>query len=87
MYLVRIGHLSAPTLRHVKRMQPLRYMAEKADRGKVMATSDQSSVEGKYSDTLNLPQTDFPMRANAKQREPQLLYANAYKWQQVCLPA
>ena len=27
----------------------------------------------KYKDTLNLPQTDFPMKANLAQREPQML--------------
>lgn len=26
-----------------------------------------------YKDTLNLPQTDFPMKANLPQREPQML--------------
>ena len=26
-----------------------------------------------YKDTLNLPQTDFPMRAKLPQREPELL--------------
>ena len=26
-----------------------------------------------YKDTLNLPQTDFPMKANLAQREPQRL--------------
>ena len=26
-----------------------------------------------YKDTLNLPQTDFPMRGNLPQREPEML--------------
>jgi len=26
-----------------------------------------------YKDTLNLPQTDFPMKANLNQREPEML--------------
>jgi len=28
-----------------------------------------------YKDTLNLPQTDFPMKANLSQREPEMLKA------------
>ena len=28
---------------------------------------------GDYKDTLNLPKTDFPMRANLAQREPEIL--------------
>ncbi len=31
-----------------------------------------------YKDTLNLPQTDFPMKANLNQREPEMLA----KWEQ-----
>ncbi len=31
-----------------------------------------------YKDTLNLPQTDFPMRGNLAQREPDMLKA----WQE-----
>src|SRR3982750_3875487 len=34
-----------------------------------------------YKDTLNLPRTDFPMKANLAQREPQLLR----KWQETDL--
>jgi isoleucyl-tRNA synthetase len=34
-----------------------------------------------YKDTLNLPRTDFPMKANLAQREPQLLR----KWQEMDL--
>lgn len=32
--------------------------------------------------TLQLPQTDFPMRANAKEREPKLLFSEYYQWQE-----
>ena len=32
-----------------------------------------------YKDTLNLPQTDFPMRGNLPQREPERLA----RWQQM----
>ena len=31
-----------------------------------------------YKDTLNLPATDFPMKANLNQREPEMLA----KWQE-----
>ena len=31
----------------------------------------------KYNDTLNLPKTDFPMKANLSEREPEILS----KWQ------
>jgi len=31
-----------------------------------------------YKDTLNLPRTDFPMKANLAQREPELLK----KWEE-----
>jgi isoleucyl-tRNA synthetase len=34
-----------------------------------------------YKDTLNLPQTDFPMKANLNQREPEILA----KWEQIGL--
>jgi len=34
-----------------------------------------------YKDTLNLPQTDFPMKANLNQREPEMLA----KWEQTAL--
>ena len=34
-----------------------------------------------YKDTLNLPQTDFPMRGNLAQREPEMLK----QWQQMDL--
>ena len=34
-----------------------------------------------YKDTLNLPQTDFPMRANLPNREPEILK----HWQQIGL--
>ena len=34
-----------------------------------------------YKDTLNLPQTDFPMKANLNQREPEMLA----KWEQIGL--
>ena len=34
-----------------------------------------------YKDTLNLPQTDFPMRANLPNREPEMLK----HWQQIDL--
>ena len=30
-------------------------------------------AKGKYDETLNLPQTGFPMRANLPQREPEIL--------------
>ena len=30
-------------------------------------------AKGKYDDTLNLPQTDFPMRANLPNKEPEIL--------------
>ena len=30
-------------------------------------------AKGKYDGTLNLPQTDFPMRANLPKREPEIL--------------
>jgi len=36
-----------------------------------------------YKDTLNLPQTDFPMKANLSQREPEILK----KWQDINLYA
>jgi len=36
-----------------------------------------------YKDTLNLPQTDFPMKANLNQREPEMLA----KWEQIGLYA
>src|SRR5579871_5180329 len=32
-----------------------------------------------YKDTLNLPQTDFPMKANLAQREPEILK----RWQEI----
>jgi len=32
-----------------------------------------------YKNTLNLPQTDFPMKANLSQREPEILK----KWQEI----
>ncbi|MFK0571824.1 class I tRNA ligase family protein, partial [Endozoicomonas sp.] len=35
--------------------------------------SDTSSEKPDYKHTLNLPQTDFPMRGNLAQREPQML--------------
>ena len=35
--------------------------------------------EKDYRKTLNLPQTDFPMRANLAKREPELLK----KWQEM----
>ena len=34
-----------------------------------------------YKDTLNLPATDFPMKANLNQREPEMLK----KWDQTGL--
>ena len=34
-----------------------------------------------YKDTLNLPRTDFPMKANLAQREPELLK----KWEETCV--
>ena len=34
-----------------------------------------------YSKTLNLPQTDFPMRAGLPEKEPLLVQ----RWQQICL--
>lgn len=34
-----------------------------------------------YKDTLNLPQTDFPMKANLSQREPEILK----KWQDISI--
>lgn len=37
----------------------------------------------KYSNTLNLPKTEFPMRADAAKREPGLLRPEVYSWQQV----
>jgi isoleucyl-tRNA synthetase len=30
-------------------------------------------AKGKYDATLNLPQTDFPMRANLPKKEPEIL--------------
>lgn len=30
-------------------------------------------AKGKYDSTLNLPQTEFPMRANLPKREPEIL--------------
>eukprot|EP01126_Amoeba_proteus_P052622 TRINITY_DN6370_c0_g1_i4.p1 TRINITY_DN6370_c0_g1~~TRINITY_DN6370_c0_g1_i4.p1 ORF type:complete len:928 (-),score=182.85 TRINITY_DN6370_c0_g1_i4:264-3047(-) len=42
-----------------------------------------TSTKVDYSSTLNLPQTGLQMRANAKERESQLLYKNLYKWQQI----
>ena len=30
-------------------------------------------AKGKYDATLNLPQTDFPMRANLPNKEPEIL--------------
>ena len=36
-----------------------------------------------YKDTLNLPQTEFPMKANLNQREPEMLA----KWEQIGLYA
>ncbi len=32
-----------------------------------------------YKDTLNLPRTDFPMKANLAQREPEILKAWEHK--------
>jgi len=32
-----------------------------------------------YKQTLNLPQTDFPMKANLAQREPEML-KNGKRW-------
>ena len=32
-----------------------------------------SDKEKNYSDTLNLPKTDFPMRASLQQNEPKIL--------------
>ena len=32
-----------------------------------------SKIENKYKDTLNLPKTSFPMKANLSQREPNRL--------------
>eukprot|EP00041_Stephanoeca_diplocostata_P027843 m.774454 g.774454 ORF g.774454 m.774454 type:complete len:1036 (+) comp23256_c0_seq1:181-3288(+) len=39
---------------------------------------------GKYDDTLNLPKTEFPMRADAAMREPRIrdnIFADLYAWQ------
>ncbi len=36
-----------------------------------------------YKDTLNLPQTEFPMKANLNQREPEMLD----KWEKAGLYA
>ncbi|HCF70286.1 MAG TPA: hypothetical protein DER33_01620, partial [Syntrophomonas sp.] len=30
-------------------------------------------AKGKYDETLNLPKTDFPMRANLPHKEPEIL--------------
>ncbi len=38
-------------------------------------------VQNKYNDTLNLPQTEFPMRGNLPQREPEILQ----KWEEMKL--
>ncbi len=35
--------------------------------------SDQKKKKNPYQDTLNLPQTDFSIRANAKEKEPELV--------------
>lgn len=37
--------------------------------------------EKKFSHTLNLPETKFPMKANAIQNEPNLLWNEFYEWQ------
>ncbi len=48
---------------------------EKASKGPVTASSKAPASEAgaKYKDTLNLPKTDFPMKASLPQREPQML--------------
>jgi len=38
-------------------------------------------VESQYKATLNLPDTDFPMRGNLAQREPEMLA----RWEQIGL--
>ena len=43
----------------------------------------EGSVSSKYGNTLNLPKTDFPMRADAVKREPGLARPEVYTWQQV----
>jgi len=42
-----------------------------------------SEYKSKYKDTLNLPKTDFPMRGNLANREPEMLR----KWQAMDLYA
>ena len=47
-----------------------------------MSNKDQAGkVESQYKATLNLPETDFPMRGNLAKREPELLA----KWQEMGL--
>lgn len=41
-------------------------------------------LAGKYDGTLNLPKTDFPMRAEASIREPEIrknVFSDIYIWQ------
>eukprot|EP00026_Physarum_polycephalum_P001241 Phypoly_transcript_01242.p1 GENE.Phypoly_transcript_01242~~Phypoly_transcript_01242.p1 ORF type:complete len:959 (+),score=137.10 Phypoly_transcript_01242:295-3171(+) len=49
-----------------------------------MANKQEVDENHKYAGTLNLPQTTFPMRANALEREPVLLkdVYDIYKWQE-----